>query len=83
VLELGAGSAVAGLAAAMAGAKVLLTDYINESIELCRYNAAKNNLTASYLQADWKKLDAWPHGADVVIGSEVREILSRCLCSSS
>lgn len=71
VVELGAGSAVVGLAAAISGAKVTVTDYLADSVALCAYNARKNNLQVGLLQADWKDLDIWPPGADVIVGSEV------------
>lgn len=71
IIELGAGSAVAGLAAASAGGKVLLTDYLQEAIDLCAYNAAKNNLRVDVMRADWKNTAIWPHGTDVIIASEV------------
>lgn len=78
VVELGAGSAVAGLAAALAGAHVLLTDYLAEALDLCAHNAAKNGLESQVkvLQANWKDIAVWPPGADVIIGSEVRPSLS-------
>lgn len=71
VIELGAGSAVVGLAAARAGARVTLTDYMADSVALCEYNAKKNDLQVNLLQADWQDLDIWPRGAEVVVASEV------------
>ena len=53
VLELGCGLALPSFAAAVAGARVLATDWAPECIELVALNAAANGLTVSSAVLDW------------------------------
>ncbi len=71
VLELGAGTGVAGIVAAGLGARVVQTDHSYEALALCRRNAAANGVTGLALrQGDWSAwLDDVPR--DVVIGADI------------
>ena len=72
VLEIGAGVGLAGLVAAHLGAIVTQTDYLNNALDFCRYNAAANNIEAVEVrQGDWRD---WPADLPLfplVIGSDV------------
>jgi predicted nicotinamide N-methyase len=71
VLELGAGTGVAGLVAAGQGARVVQTDHSFEALALCRRNGLSNGVTGLEQRAgDWS---AWSDDAayDVVIGADI------------
>lgn len=53
VLEIGAGLGAPGLAAAARGGSVTLTDDREESLELIRKNAARNDLTVTARRMNW------------------------------
>ncbi|MBU0481674.1 MAG: methyltransferase [Proteobacteria bacterium] len=56
LLELGAGLGAPGLAAAMAGHKVTLSDYEPQILDFQRVSGAANGLTGvSYVKLDWLK----------------------------
>jgi len=75
VLELGCGLGLAGIAAAQAGATVLMTDYEEDALEFARFNAA-SNLDAQELSRvsfrcmDWRT-GKLPERFDVIIGADV------------
>lgn len=54
VLELGCGLGLPSLAAAIAGGRVLATDWAPEALEAVRANAARNDLAVEALTADWR-----------------------------
>jgi predicted nicotinamide N-methyase len=55
VLELGAGTGLAGLVAASLGGHVVQTDHSYEALALCRRNAALNNAVNTEVRwADWR-----------------------------
>lgn len=54
VLELGAGLAVPGLAAARAGAQVIATDWFEEPLEFVQSSARLNGITIETRQIDWR-----------------------------
>ncbi len=62
VLELGCGLGLPGIAAAKAGARVVLSDYEQDALDFARYNAVRNlseEILASnvtFLQLDWRNL---------------------------
>ncbi len=72
VLELGAGVGFPGIVARSVGAaSVRQTDHISEALDLCRINAAANDVEGIELAlANW---DAWndPRRYDLIIGSDV------------
>jgi predicted nicotinamide N-methyase len=64
-IELGAGVGLAGLAAARAGASVLLTDVSDEALGFARRNAELNGLAVDCARLDW-----FDHGgADLLAGA--------------
>ncbi len=71
VLELGAGTGLAGLAAAGLGARVVQTDYSAEALALCRRNAAANGATGLTHRlddwTDWRDTTRY----DLVIGADI------------
>ncbi len=70
VIEVGAGVGLAGLAAARAGADVLVTDYEEAALGFASANAARNGLTIRTALLDWRDGD-WPGGFDLVIAADV------------
>lgn len=71
VLELGAGTGLAGLVAAGMGARVVQTDCSFEALAVCRRNGLANGITGVEQRAgDWS---AWSDDAvyDVVIGADI------------
>jgi len=70
VIEVGAGVGLAGLAAARAGAEVLVTDYEAAALDFARDNAARNGLTIQTALLDWRDRD-WPGGFDLAIAADV------------
>jgi len=72
VLELGCGLALPSLAAAVAGAEVLATDWAPEALELVATNAAANRLHVETGLVDWQ--DGAPPGLppfEVVLAADV------------
>lgn len=71
VLELGAGTGLAGIVAAGNGARVVQTDHSFEALALCRRNGLANGMTGLEQRVgDWS---AWSDGAayDVAIGADI------------
>ena len=54
VLELGCGLGLPGLAAAIGGARVTLTDWAPEAVVAARDNAARNGVGVETLLCDWR-----------------------------
>jgi predicted nicotinamide N-methyase len=72
VLELGCGLALPSLAAALAGADVLATDWAPEALELVGSNASANGLPVSTALLDWHALaPPVPAPFDVVLAADV------------
>lgn len=73
VLELGCGLGLAGIAAALCGANVTFTDYVEEALDFARKNAALNGLetrNSRFRVLDWEQaVDLEP--VDYVLGSEI------------
>jgi predicted nicotinamide N-methyase len=73
VLELGCGLGLVAVAAALAGGRVLATDWSSESIRFTRSNATRNGVEVDTAIVDWgspqELIDAapWP----LVLGSDV------------
>jgi predicted nicotinamide N-methyase len=71
VLELGAGTGLAGLVAAACDARVCQTDHLGEALSLAAFNARQNGIAApKSLLADWRD---WQHAElyDVIIGADI------------
>lgn len=71
LLEIGAGTGLAGLAAMRRGARVRQTDHLDVAIALCRHNAAVNGLAG--IDADLADWDDWHDDChyDVIVGADV------------
>jgi predicted nicotinamide N-methyase len=75
LLELGCGLGLAGIAAAQAGATVLMTDYEEDAFEFARFNAAMN-LDAGELSRvsfrcmDWREAKI-PETFDIIMGADI------------
>jgi predicted nicotinamide N-methyase len=76
VLELGCGMGLAGIAAARAGARVMLTDYETDALLFARYNAMKN-LPPDVFQdrircvpMDWRSPDIGER-FDLILGADI------------
>jgi predicted nicotinamide N-methyase len=75
LLELGCGLGLAGIAAAQAGATVVMTDYEEDALEFARFNAA-TNLDVEELsrvtirRMDWRDAEI-PERFDIVIGADI------------
>ncbi|HVV82193.1 MAG TPA: methyltransferase domain-containing protein [Kofleriaceae bacterium] len=71
-IELGCGLGAPGLAAARAGADVLLTDVEPEALELARANAQANGLEVAVRRLRWGEVPRELEGAfDVVLAADV------------
>ena len=71
VLELGAGTGLPGIVAAGLGARVVLTDFEESVLDLCRRNVARNApLDVECRHADWT---AWDDDRryDVILGADI------------
>jgi predicted nicotinamide N-methyase len=71
-IELGCGLGLAGIAAARAGARVLLTDYERDALLFARYNAVRNggrSLVSVHLM-DWRE-PVLRHCFDLVLGADI------------
>jgi predicted nicotinamide N-methyase len=73
VLELGCGLGLPSLAAALAGGRVLATDWSPQAIELLRENAARNDAALELEVVDWQRpaplLERAPW--DLVLGADL------------
>jgi predicted nicotinamide N-methyase len=72
-LELGCGLGLPSIAAALAGGRVLATDWSDEAIEMTRVNAERNGASVDVLVASWTEpADLLERGPwDVVLASDV------------
>lgn len=74
VLELGAGIGLAGLAAAAAGARVVVTDREPAALALAKRNAARNRLDIDVRCLDWNAADARERAGgefDLIVAGDV------------
>ena len=71
LLELGAGLAVPGLAAAKAGMRVTLSDYQDNILDFQRVSAAASSVAADYLLLDWKNPPEDLPRFDILAGAEI------------
>lgn len=76
VLELGSGVGLAGIAAARAGARVMLTDYETDALLFSRYNALTNLPADTFhrrvrcLPMDWRAPDV-NEQFDLIVGADI------------
>ncbi len=75
LLELGCGLGLAGIAAAQAGAVVLMTDYEEDALEFARFNAAMNlgpgELSrVAFRRMDWRNAEI-PERFDIIMGADI------------
>jgi len=88
VLEIGAGLGLVGLSLAMAGYRVILTDYDEDAVEFARRSAALNGINLHDARVlDWRQPPAERFG--MIVGGEilyhpsklpaVAALLSKCL----
>jgi predicted nicotinamide N-methyase len=72
-LELGCGLALPSMAAALAGGRVLATDWAPHAIELLRENAQRNDIELRAQRVDWADPDAIVAAApwDVILGADL------------
>lgn len=73
-IELGAGLGLGAIAAALAGAEVLATDYEEEALEFISHNASLNGVEVRVELADWRTLSQDRgkfRGFQTVIASDV------------
>lgn len=71
LLELGAGLAVPGLAAAKAGMRVSLSDYQDRILDFQRVSAAASGVSADFLLLDWKNPPEELPRFDILAGAEI------------
>lgn len=71
VLELGGGSGRAGIAAALRGANVCITDASNMALLMCRYNARFVADKVQVRRLDWAKPSDLPGRFPIIIGSDI------------
>jgi predicted nicotinamide N-methyase len=71
VLELGCGLALPSLAASLAGAEVLATDWAPDALELAAQNAAANGLGLETRLLDWRGEPADVPAFDLVLAADV------------
>lgn len=70
-LELGAGTGLPGIAAALRGASVIQTDFIPDALLLCQENAALNKVqNIQYILADWRHFQV-PGRYPLIFGSDI------------
>lgn len=75
LLELGCGLGLAGIAAAQAGAAVVMTDYEEDALEFARFNASMNLSPAelsrvTFRGMDWRAAEI-PERYDIIIGADI------------
>jgi predicted nicotinamide N-methyase len=73
VLELGCGLALPGIAAALAGGRVTVSDWAPDALEFARGNARRNGVELEVLEAGWAAPEPLVEDApwDVVIAADV------------
>lgn len=71
VLELGGGSGRAGIAAAILGAKVCITDASRMALLICQYNARAISDRVHVRLLDWAKPESLSERFPVILGSDI------------
>lgn len=87
-LELGAGIGLAGIAARLAGAKLIQTDYMEDALGFIRINSLRNGLPEPrLLLADWRRFPQVGRfdlilGADILYEKTLHKDLAEILTNS-
>lgn len=87
-LELGAGIGLAGIAARLAGAKLIQTDYVEDALRFIRVNSLRNGLTEPrLLLADWRRFPRigkfeFILGADILYEKTLHQALAKIMTNS-
>jgi predicted nicotinamide N-methyase len=71
VIELGCGLALPSFAAAIAGGRVLATDWSPQAVRLAASNASRNGLTIETAELDWFRGEGLPGYFDLVLAADV------------
>ena len=72
LLELGSGIGLAGIAAKLAGASVVQSDFLEEAFTFIRLNCIRNGVEPDpLLLADWRSFPQHAGGFDWVIGADI------------
>jgi predicted nicotinamide N-methyase len=72
VLELGAGVGLAGIAARIAGAEVVQSDFSSEALRFTRVNCRRNGVPDHpALLADWREFPAEAGTFDLILGADI------------
>lgn len=70
-LELGAGIGLAGIAARLAGAELIQTDYLEDALRFIRVNSLRNGLSEpGLLLADWRRFPQIGK-FDLILGADI------------
>ncbi|MGE5607488.1 MAG: class I SAM-dependent methyltransferase [Bacteroidota bacterium] len=87
-LELGAGIGLAGIAARLAGAKLIQTDYMEDALRFIRVNSLRNGLSEpQLLLADWRRFPQvgkfdFILGADILYEKTLHQDLAKILAET-
>lgn len=88
ILELGAGTGLAGIVAASLGGRVVQTDRNELALSVCRRNGERNGAAAiEYRQADWtvwedtERYD-WIIGSDILYGEAMHSALRQIFATN-
>ncbi len=72
LLELGAGVGLAGIAAKLAGARVVQSDFSPEALKFTAANCIRNRVAVgAQLLADWRQFPAEAGPFDLIIGADI------------
>jgi SAM-dependent methyltransferase len=71
VLELGGGSGRAGIAAAILGAQVCITDASRKALMICRYNARSVARQVRVRLLDWARPETLSQRFPIILGSDI------------
>lgn len=87
-LELGAGIGLAGIAARLAGAKLIQTDYVEDALQFIRFNSLRNGLAEpELLLADWRRFPQvgkfdFILGADILYEKTLHQALAGIMANA-
>ncbi|QGG48937.1 class I SAM-dependent methyltransferase [Heliorestis convoluta] len=85
LLELGCGLGLAGIVAALKGAKVVQSDFVSAALSVAAENSRFNGVETQQVQADWRNFPAelgtfsYIIGSDILYEPDVHEALEKVL----